>query len=116
VALAQSNTGSAQTLVVTGNAQSRAGFNNGPQGPAFGPGARGQGQCEPLTVTSVSGSTIVAKSANGTSVTVHTTSSTKYSQAGKSVAACAIKVGTVISVMGTHNSDGSITATSIVIG
>lgn len=116
VALGQSNTGSGQVFVFNGNAQQRAGANNGPQGPAFGPGAQGQGQCESLTVSSVSGSTIVAKTASGASVTVHTTSSTKYSQAGKSVTASAIKVGTVISVMGTHNSDGSITATSIDIG
>ncbi len=112
------STGSVQTLVVTSNAQPQAGVNNGPQGPAFGPGAhgQGQGQCESLTVSSISGQTIVAKAANGSSVTVHTTSSTKYSQAGKSVSASVIKVGTVIHVMGTHNSDGSITATSIDIG
>jgi len=118
LALAQSSTGSVQTLVVTSNAQPQAGVNNGPQGPAFGPGVhgQGQGQCESLTVSSISGQTIVAKAANGSSVTVHTTSSTKYSQAGKSVSASVIKVGTVIHVMGTHNSDGSITATSIDIG
>lgn len=87
---------------------------NGSHSQAFGPGA--QGQCEALTVSSVSGNTIVAKTASGSSVTVHTTASTKYTQAGKSAAASAIKAGTHIHVMGTHNSDGSITATSIDIG
>jgi hypothetical protein len=87
---------------------------NGPQASAAGPGANGP--CESLTVSSVSGNTIVAKSSNGSSVTVHTTASTRYTQAGKTVAASAITAGTRISVMGTHNSDGSITATSIDIG
>ena len=94
-ALAPGSTSSSQTLAAT-------------------PGARGQ--CEALTVSSVSGNTIVAKTASGSSVTIHTTASTRYTQAGKTVAASAIKVGTRINVMGTHNSDGSITATSIEIG
>ncbi len=94
-------------------------FNFGPgrpdvgQGPAAAPGAGSPGQCVALTVTSVSGSTIVAKASDGSSVTIHTTSSTKYTQHGQSVAASAVTVGARISVMGTHNSDGSITATSI---
>src|SRR6266571_4017727 len=80
------------------------------------PMAGGQGQCETLTVSSVSGNTIVAKSSNGSSVTIHTTASTSFRQAGKTVTASAITVGARIHVMGTHNSDGSITATSIDIG
>ena len=94
----------------------QSGNANGSQSQAFGPGAQGHGQCEALTVSSVSGNTIVAKTASGSSVTIHTTASTKYTQAGKSAAASAIKAGTRINVMGTHNSDGSITATSIDIG
>jgi hypothetical protein len=74
------------------------------------------GQCGSLTVSSVNGSTIVAKSPNGSSVTIHTTASTKYTQSGKTVTASALKSGLQIQVTGTHNSDGSITATSIVIG
>lgn len=84
---------------------------------ASGPGAsRPQGQCETLTVSSVNGNTIVAKSSSGSSVTIHTTASTSFRQAGKTVTASAITVGARIHVMGTHNSDGSITATSIDIG
>jgi hypothetical protein len=101
LAAAQGNASSAQPLVVAQGTQ-------GTQGT--------RGQCESLTVSSVSGNTIVAKTASGRSVTVHTTASTRYTQAGKTVAASAIKVGTRINVMGTHNSDGSITATSIDIG
>lgn len=75
-----------------------------------------QGQCETFTVSSVNGNTIVAKSSSGSSVTIHTTASTSYRQAGKTVTASAVTVGAWIHVMGTHNSDGSITATSIDIG
>ena len=87
---------------------------NSPQGFAASPGANGP--CESVTVSSVSGNTIVAKTASGSSITIHTTASTRYTQAGKTVAASAIVAGTRISVMGTHNSDGSITATNIDIG
>lgn len=92
-------------------------LNNAPgnfNGPgAFNAGPSANGPCEALTVSSVSSNTIVAKSSNGASVTIHTTASTRYTQAGKTVAASAITAGSHISVMGTHNSDGSITATSI---
>src|SRR6266568_766091 len=74
------------------------------------------GQCDALTVSSVNGNTIVAKTSSGSSVTIHTTASTQYTQSGKTVAASAIKVGARIHVTGTHNSDGSITATRIDIG
>ena len=122
-ALTTGSTNSSQTLAVTqggaGSSQSLTfaqGANNA-QPMAGGPRAHGsQGQCETLTASSVNGNTIVAKSSNGSSVTIHTTASTRYTQAGKAVAASAIKAGTRIHVMGTHNSDGSITATSIEIG
>ena len=107
-AVTQGGTGSSQSLnFAQGNA-------NSAQPMAGGPGA--QGQCETFTVSSVNGNTIVAKSSSGSSVTIHTTASTSFRQAGKTVAASAITVGARIHVMGTHNSDGSITATSIDIG
>ena len=101
---AQGGSNSSQSLGNAGSAQSQVNA----QGPQ-----RTGGPCEALTVTSVNGNTIVAKTSSGSSVTVHTTASTRYNQAGKTVTASAIKVGAHISVMGTHNSDGSITATSI---
>lgn len=116
--LASGGTSGSQTLAIA------QGGSNNPQRLTFAadgstsaqtfaatPGAHGQ--CEALTVSSVNGNTIVAKTSSGSSVTVHTTASTRYNQAGKTVAASSIKVGTRIHVMGTHNSDGSITATSI---
>jgi hypothetical protein len=101
---AQGGSNSSQSLGNDGSAQSL--------GDAQGPQRTG-GQCEALTVSSINGNTIVAKTSSGSSVTVHTTASTRYNQAGKTVTASAIKVGARINVMGTHNSDGSITATSI---
>ncbi len=95
---AQGNASSAQPLVIA----------QGTQGTG--------GQCDALTVSSVNGNTIVAKTSSGSTITIHTTASTQYTQAGKTVAASAIKVGTRIHVTGTHNSDGSITATRIDIG
>ena len=119
-----SSTGAAQAAVLaTGSSSSpqslvaAQGNANSAQPLAVAQGTQGtRGQCESLTVSSVNGNTIVAKTASGSSVTIHTTASTRYTQAGKTVAASAIKVGTRINVMGTHNSDGSITATSIDIG
>ena len=103
--------GSANSSQTLADPQGRS---NSAQALAATPGA--QGQCEALTVSSVNGNTIVAKTSSGSSVTIHTTASTRYTQAGKTAAASAIQVGTRINVMGTHNSDGSITATSIDIG
>jgi hypothetical protein len=80
------------------------------------PGAQGPGQCAALTVASVSGQTITAKAADGSTVTIHTSSSTTYTKAGQAATASAVVVGAQIRVRGTHNSDGSITATDIAIG
>ena len=117
-ALTQGSTSSSQTLTFAqgsnNGSQTAQGNFNSAQSQAAAPGANGP--CEALTVSSVNGNTIVAKTSSGSSVTIHTTASTQYTQAGKTVAASAITAGTHISVMGTHNSDGSITATSIDIG
>ena len=108
------------------NAQAAAG---GPNGASFarfslantpsahgagGPGGPGgQGQCDAYTVSSVSGSTITAKSADGSTITIHTSSSTKYTKGGQSASASAVTAGSQIHVEGAHNSDGSITATQV---
>lgn len=113
-----SSSGTAQAAVLaqgdTSSSQTLAAAQGGDQALAATPGA--PGQCEALTVSSVNSNTIVAKTSSGGSVTIHTTASTQYTQAGKTVAASAITVGTRIRVTGTHNSDGSITATRIDIG
>lgn len=73
----------------------------------------GQGQCDAYTVSSVSGQTITAKAADGSTVTIHTSSSTKYTKGGQSASASAVTTGSHIHVQGTKNSDGSINATQI---
>ena len=113
------NANSAKTLTFAQGGDNSAqavtqGGDNSDQSLAATP--RAHGPCEAMTVSSVNGNTIVAKTSSGSTVTIHTTASTRYTQAGKTVAASAIKAGTRINVMGTHNSDGSITATSIDIG
>jgi len=113
------NANSAQTLTFAQGGDNSAqavtqGGDNSDQSLAATP--RAHGPCEAMTVSSVNGNTIVAKTSSGSTVTIHTTASTRYTQAGKTVAASAIKAGTRINVMGTHNSDGSITATSIDVG
>ncbi|WIG60614.1 MAG: hypothetical protein OJF49_003362 [Ktedonobacterales bacterium] len=80
---------------------------------AFAGGAGTQGQCGVLTVSSVSGQTIVATAQDGSTVTIHTTSSTQYTRAGQAATASAVTAGSKIHVDGTRNSDGSITATRI---
>jgi hypothetical protein len=110
-ALTSGGTSSSQTLTF---AQGDA---NNAQPQNAGPGTQGiRGQCDALTVSSVNGNTIVAKSSNGNSVTIHTAANTQYTQAGKTVTASAVTAGARIHVTGTHNSDGSITATRIDIG
>lgn len=66
-----------------------------------------------LTVSSVSGSDIVAKDENGASVTIHTSSSTTIERAGTKISLSALTSGTAIDVRGARNSDGTITATDV---
>ncbi len=73
-------------------------------------------QCATLTVTGVSGQTITAQTPDGTTATIHTTASTRYTKAGQATTASAVTVGSQIRVIGTHNSDGSVTASRIDIG
>lgn len=105
------------------NAQAAAGGPNGANFARFSlantPGAHGsggpsgQGQCDAYTVASVSGNTITAKAADGSTLTIHTSSSTKYTKGGQSASASAVTAGSQIHVEGARNSDGSITATQI---
>lgn len=108
------------TLLKTAQAAGGAGDVNFAQvAQTSTPGARGsgphggQGQCDAYTVSSVSGQTITAKAADGSTVTIHTSSSTKYTKGGQSASASAVTTGSQIHVEGTRNSDGSINATQI---
>lgn len=77
----------------------------GDHGPGKGRGA--------LTITSVASDSFGTKRADGTAVTVKTTSSTQYFRAGKTIDRGALATGTAIRVQGTRNSDGTVTATRI---
>ena len=102
---------SANTSFIGGRGDRQAGFNATPG--ATGPGGSNPANCGTLTVTSVNGTTIVAKASDGTAVTIHTSSTTQYTQAHQSATASAVKVGSVIHVDGATNSDGSVNATAI---
>jgi len=120
--LGSSLLGTAQAASPTANGVGTSQVAYSGPGGAFAPrnglasAPSGQGQCEAYTVSSVSGNTIVAKAADGSTVTIHTTSSTTYTRNGQSASASAVTAGARIHVMGTRNSDGSITATSIDVG
>lgn len=117
--LGSSYFGTAQAAGVnSGNATSGQGYfappANAPSGQvSFANAPSAQGQCESLTVSSVSGQTITAKNASGATVTIHVTASTQFTRNGAASSLSAVTAGTHISAMGTHNSDGSITATQI---
>jgi hypothetical protein len=76
-----------------------------------GPGRGAMG----LTVTKVSAQTITAQRRDGTSLTVHVSSSTVYERAGKQVSLSAVTTGETIGVMGQRNSDGSVNAARVII-
>lgn len=67
------------------------------------------------TVTAVSGGTITATKADGSTVTINTTSKTTFSKAGQPATLGDVTQGTKLRVMGKAQSDGSITAKKIEI-
>lgn len=87
----------------------------GPHGHGpWGGGPRNHGPGR-LKVVSVSGSQIVAEGPNSQKVTIKVSSSTTYVRAGQKVSASAVVVGDTIGVMGTRNSDGTITASQVMV-
>jgi len=91
------------------------GFGFGSAGSGARAGGAVRGPLGGLTVKSVSGGTITATRPNGQTVTIHTTSSTTYTRAGKTVSASAVTAGERIAVRGSRQSDGSVNATQIEI-
>jgi hypothetical protein len=84
------------------------------RGPSFGHGGPGRGVAG-LTVISVNGQTITAKRQNGSTVTIHVSSTTQYLRAGQKVTLSAVTAGESILVYGARASDGSINAVSVMI-
>ncbi len=72
-------------------------------------------------ITALSGDDITVETDTTTSVTVVSTASTKFESnpgptGGTTSSASALKVGDFIGVQGTKNSDGTVTATTVMIG
>lgn len=66
-----------------------------------------------LTVSNVSGTTVVAKDKDGANVTIHTSASTTIQRAGVSIKLSDLTAGTPIEVRGARNSDGTVSASEI---
>jgi hypothetical protein len=107
-----SGAGAATTATTSGNA--------GPAGHGAPPG----GMARPTvsgTITALSGDDITVETNAKSAVTVVYSSGTTFKTdpgpgGGSTSSASALKVGAFIGVTGTKNSDGSVTATSVMIG
>lgn len=98
------------------------GFGEGgfPGGAAGGTGGqdgagRGFGGFTTGTIVSVSGNTVVLKEANGTQVTVTTSGTTSVTKSSKA-SVSDLAAGDTIRVIGTTDSSGNVTATTITEG
>lgn len=82
-----------------------------------GAGIGGPGNVGGVTVTSIDGSALGLKTADGWTRTITLTSTTKISRAGKAISASDLKVGDAISFRESKASDGTyaITAISVVL-
>jgi hypothetical protein len=91
----------------------------GSSAPASASGRHGPMGVKPTavgTVTSVTGETFVLSTGSGTTVTVDVSSSTTYRDWGTASASLAdVKVGQHVAVVG-KESDGTVTATSVMVG
>ncbi|HEY8913881.1 hypothetical protein [Lacisediminihabitans sp.] len=104
-------------------ASGQAGFTRGLGGGGTGGGTGGTGGGDGFagggftagTIVSVTGSTIVVKTQDGTEKTVTTTGSTKVTKTTASTLAD-LKAGETVTVMGQASSNGDVTATSVAEG
>lgn len=65
--------------------------------------------------TATTPSTLTMTDFNGATATVHLTGNTHYQEAGKAVTVSDVTVASAVTVAGTRNSDGSLTAVHVVI-
>jgi hypothetical protein len=114
--------GGSIVVMALGLGSAGAGAATQSSGTTTSSGARGQpptGMGRPTAlgqVTALSGDTITIQTRDTTSETVTYSSSTKFRTMSGSSKAAALKVGDFIGVQGTKNTDGSVTATSIIFG
>ena len=108
-------------LAATLGLGSAAGASTANSAPPSSPAHHGRppaGKQRPTTigkVTAVSGDTITIQSRGGTSRTVTFASTTTFRTTTGTLTSNAVKVGDFIAVKGTTNSDGSVSATTIMI-
>jgi hypothetical protein len=88
----------------------RGGFGNGGGGGGFGNGGGGGGSTTTGTIKLVDGTTIYITTADGSVVTVKTSSTTTVQA---TVPLTSLKAGATVSVTGTTGSDGTVTATRV---
>jgi hypothetical protein len=67
-------------------------------------------------ITALSGDTITIQSRDQTTETIDFSSSTTFRTMSGTTTSSALKVGDFIAVSGTKNSDGTVTATSVMVG
>jgi hypothetical protein len=114
--------GGSVVAVAIGLGSASAGAATPSSGRPAPPGAHGHppsGMGQPTAggkVTALSGDAITIQTRGGTSETVTSTSSTTYRTMSGPSNAAALKVGDFIRVQGTKESDGTVTATSIMVG
>ncbi len=89
------------------------GFGGSMGGPGLGRGDFGPGAFDQITVTSVSGSSISLKTADGWTRTITVTSSTTITKGGATITAADIKAGDTVRFSETRNTDGSYAITSL---
>lgn len=97
------------------NASSTSGFGGAPGGTTGGVGTRTGGDLTSGTITSISGDVITLKLTDGTSVKVNTSSTTKVTKSD-TAALTDLAKGDKLSVVGTTDSSGNVTATTVTEG
>ena len=108
----------AATLGLGGAAAGAATANSAPPSSPAHHGRPPAGRPRPTTigkVTAASGDTITIQTRGGTSRTVTFASTTTFRTTAGTLTSSAVKVGDFIAVKGTTNSDGSVSATTIMI-
>ncbi len=93
----------------------RRGFDgNGGKGGHGGPGGKGgPGGGLSGVISSVSGNTITLKQANSIVITATVSSSTTYSEAGKTITLADLKVGETVALHETRNTDGTVNVSGV---
>lgn len=97
------------------NASVNSGFGAAPGGTGTGTGTRTGGNLTSGTISSISGDVITLKLTDGTTVKVNTSSTTKVTKSD-TAAVTDLATGDKLTVVGTTDSSGNVTATTVTEG